>query len=532
MINVMQSQGNERDRRRSGQDGRRGWGLAAISLGFLMITLDATIVNVALGPIVADVGGSLSAAQWIVNGYTLAFAALLLSAGSLADRLGSRAGFLAGLGAFVVGSPACAAAPTLTVLIVSRIVQGSGAALLMPCSLALISHTFPPGNSRRRALSVWGGASGVGLAAGPVLGGIMVAAVGWRAIFIVNVPIGLITGLLLARHVAETDRHQRAIDVAGQVLTVAALGALTAGFILAGSHGWGSAPAILLLGSGVLAAAGFVIVQRGVAEPMIPGVLFARPTFAMAVAIGALFNFCLYGSLFCLALYLHDSRGLTPLLTGLAMLPMTLTVGIGAALAGRLIGRIGEWPVITVGLSSGLAGATLIAIAAHAAIGVLILATLPLGAVSLAMPAMTAEAMADAPHNRVGLASGVLNASRQAGGALGVAVLGTLLASSHGLSLPAAFAVVAAAYASGLAVARAGHRHSRGNLRDTPLTNAEQSNTSHRRTAGTLPPPPISRTGRDSAAIANDPPPRPDATRASNPEQHQQVRQPTTGGTT
>src|SRR3982074_3146637 len=179
----------------------RSLGLTAISLGFLMITLDATIVNVALGPIGTDVGGRLSTAPWIVNGYTLAFAALLLSAGALADRLGSRTGFLIGLAVFGLGSTACACATSLTALIVARAIQGTRAAAVMPCPLAPIAHALPDSRDRGRALGVWGGVSGIGLAAGPVLGGILIAALGWRAIFLVNLPIAPPAGALLRRHV-------------------------------------------------------------------------------------------------------------------------------------------------------------------------------------------------------------------------------------------------------------------------------------------------------------------------------------------
>src|SRR3982074_3014704 len=254
----------------------RALGLTAISLGFLMITLDATIVNVALGPIGAELGGALSTAQWIVNGYTLAFAALLLSAGALADRLGSRTGFLVGLAVFGLGSAACACASSLTLLIVPRGVQGAGAAALMPCSLALIAHTFPDSRDRRRALGVWGGVSGIGLAAGPVFGGILIAALGWRAIFLVNLPIAAAAGELLRRHVGETPRHRHPLDLPGQILATAGLAALTGGFIIAGSRGWDGSLTLALLIAGIASAGGFAVVERAGDHPMGGRALFPR----------------------------------------------------------------------------------------------------------------------------------------------------------------------------------------------------------------------------------------------------------------
>src|SRR2546430_13230670 len=171
--------------------------LVAISAGFLMITLDATIVNVALGAIGSDLGGAPSNAQWVVDGYTVAFASLLLLAGSLADRIGVRRGFVVGLAVFVLSSAACAVANSVAFLIAARVAQGIGAAWLMPCSLALIAHTFAEPQARRRALAVWGAVSVVGLAIDPVVGGILVTSVGWRAIFFANVPIGVVAGRLL-----------------------------------------------------------------------------------------------------------------------------------------------------------------------------------------------------------------------------------------------------------------------------------------------------------------------------------------------
>jgi MFS transporter, DHA2 family, methylenomycin A resistance protein len=437
-------------------------GLTAISLGFLMITLDATIVNVALGPIGNDLGGAVSTAQWIINGYTLAFAALLLTAGALADRLGLRTGFLAGLAIFAVGSAACAGATSLADLIIARVIQGAGAAALMPCSLALIAHTFPDPGDRRRALGVWGGASGVGLAAGPVLGGVITAALGWRAIFLVNVPIAAVAAQLLSRHVAETPRHRHPLDLPGQLISTIGLATLTGGFIIAGSKGWDASLTLALLAVGTASTAGFALVERTVAHPMIDPALFRERTFSIALSLGVIFNFCLYGSIFCLAIDLHRAHGLDPLDTGLALLPMTIVTGSMAFLSGRLVNRIGEWTAIVIGLTAGTGGALLIALAPTGGVATLIVSSLPIGVTALAMPAMTAVAMSHAPRKRVGLASGVFNASRQTGGALGVAVLGALLTGSNGnLALEAAFLAAACVYAGGVALALTRWRRTR-----------------------------------------------------------------------
>ncbi len=445
--------------RRANRSSERGraLGLTAISLGFLMITLDATIVNVALGPIGADLGGGLSTAQWIVSGYTLAFAALLLSAGALADRIGLRTGFLVGLAVFGLGSAACACATSLTALIVARVVQGAGAAALMPCSLALIAHMFPEARERRRALSLWGGASGIGLAAGPVLGGVLTAAFGWRAIFLVNLPIAAAAAELLRRHVQETPRHRHPLDLPGQTLATLGLAALTGGFIIAGSNGWDGRLTLALLVAGIASAGGFALVERTVEHPMVDPALFRERTFSIAVALGVIFNFCLYGSIFCLAVDLHRAHGLDALATGLALLPMTVVTGTMAFLSGRLVSHIGEWPTIVVGLTAGAAGALIHYVAGVDGVTWLIVSSLPVGVTAVAMPAMTAVAMSHAPGDRIGLASGVFNASRQTGGALGVAVLGTLLVSGgSSVSLHAAYLATAAAYIGGIALARTG----------------------------------------------------------------------------
>jgi MFS transporter, DHA2 family, methylenomycin A resistance protein len=439
-------------------DRARRLGLAAICLGFLMITTDTTIVNVAVGPIVADLGGSLSAAQWIVSGYTIAFATFLLSAGALADRIGSRVAFVAGLMLFGLASAACAAAPSIGTLIAARALQGLGAAALMPCSLALITHMFPAGAERRGALAAWGGISSIGLAAGPVVGGALVDSVGWRLIFLVNLPIAAVAlGGVLA-YVTETSRHRHPFDLPGQALIIVALGGLSGGFILAGSLGWGAPETVALLALGILAALGFWQVERRVALPMIPPELFRRRQFRTVVTVGGIYNFCFYGNLFCLSLFFHEELGLSPFDTGRALLPLTLVIGVIAFNSGRMIARLGEWRAMVWSLAAGAAGATVLAVFGGDSVAVTILASLPFAAVSLCMQAMTALAMEGTPVERIGLAAGVQNAARQAGGALGVALLGTLLAAGTGLSLHLPIGLIAVLELVALGLTVAGRR--------------------------------------------------------------------------
>lgn len=436
----------------------RRLGLAGICFGFLMITLDTTAVNVALGPIVGDLGGSLAAAQWIVSGYTLVFATFLLSGGAWADRIGSRTAFLIGLGVFGVASGACAAAPSMGALIAARAAQGLGAAVLMPCSLALIIHTFPAGPERRGALAWWGGISAIGLSIGPVLGGALVDSVGWRFIFLINMPIAVLAGLAVFGYVTETTRHRHPFDIPGQVLVVLALGCLSGGFIIAGEFGWDWPGTIGLLIAGVVAALALARVERLVPLPMIPPELFRSRKFRNIVLVGGVYNFGFYGTLFCLALYLHEQLGLSPLDTGLALLPLNIVIGAIALGAARLIAWLGEWRAVIVGLAFGAGGAALMAIFADAGVAGTILFSLPYAGQALTMQAMTALAMEDVPRPRIGLASGVQNAARQAGGALGVALLGTLLAAGTGLSLHLPMAVVSAGYLFSIWLSVAGRR--------------------------------------------------------------------------
>src|SRR5689334_5426579 len=421
------------------QRGRQAVALLSVCLGFFVIQLDVTIVNVALPAIQREIGGTLAGLQWVIDAYTLALASIMLTAGATADRAGARKIFTAGLTVFAIGSAACAAAPSLGVLIAARAVQGLGASALLPCSLALLVHQFPDQQERARALGVWGGMGSVGVALGPVAGGAVVAAVGWRSIFLVNVPVGRLTVVLLRRFADESPTHpDRRTDVPGLLLGVTMLAALTASFITAGGpgQGWTKPLPVALLAVGLVAAWAFAKAERRHPHPVLPLELFRNKNLSGATAVGLIFNLVLYGSLLCLSLYLQTTRHESVLATGLLLLPMSATVGLGSLASGRLTAQLGPRTPMVAGLTFAAAGAALLATAGPETSITLILAgSILLGLVSLAMPAMTAAVVGAAGPEHAGVASGVLNAARQSGGALGVAVLGSLLGHGSELSL-------------------------------------------------------------------------------------------------
>lgn len=422
---------------------RRGWpALLAICMGFFVIQLDATIVNVALPAIQRDLGGSVSGLQWVIDAYTLALAATLLTAGSIGDRAGARRIYLIGLLVFGAASAACGDAPDLGTLIAARALQGLGAATLLPSTLALIVHQFPEARARARALGVWGGVAAVGLAAGPVLGGMLVTLVSWRVVFLVNVPICVATALLLRAIVDETERRpETRTDVVCPLLAVVVLGCLAGGLIETGPLGWVAPLPVTLLAAGAAGAVVLVALERRHPSPMLPLGIFRSRAFSAAVAVGLLFNLCLYGTLICLSLFLQRSLGEPALKAGAMLLPLTLAIAIGATTSGQLTARLGPGPPMIAGMVCGAVGALLISLSGASGPLVLVLAgSIVLGFCSLAMPAMTSVAVGALGATRSGLASGVLNSSRQTGGALGVAVLGALLSSSHA---PATHALLA-----------------------------------------------------------------------------------------
>lgn len=437
--------------------------LVALSLAFFVVQLDATVVNVALESIGRDLGGGLGDQQWIVASYTVALAAGMLTAGSLGDRHGARRVCLLGLVVFGLGSAACSLAPSVGWLVAARTVQGLGAAGLLPSSLALIVGQFPDPATRAGALGVWGGVGSLGMATGPVLGGTLIAVADWRWIFLVNVPVCLVTIALARLAVAESPRRERATDFPGLVLGVVALGALTGGLIEAGQRGWADPLALGLVATGIVDGVLFVLVERRRAGPMLPMSMFTARAFSGGVAAGGIFNFCLYGALLAISLFLQGPLGQDAFRAGMLLLPLTLAVGIGSTLSARLTARVGSRPPMVAGYAMGAVGTGILALAGSSGpVWLVVTGAAVLGFCSIAMPAMTAVTMSGVESTHTGLGSGVLNTSRQAGGALGAAVLGTLLTLGGAMSLtgPMIAALVAYLVAIGvtLVATRTGER--------------------------------------------------------------------------
>ena len=438
--------------------------VAAAVLGFFVITLDALVVNVALPAIRNDLGGGITGLQWVLDGYTLMFAALLLSSGAVTDRIGARRAFGMGLAVFAASSMACGLAPTQGVLIAARLVQGAGAAMMVPPSLTLIREAYPDPVRRGRAIAAWTIGGSVAAAAGPVAGGAL-NLVSWRLIFFINLPAAAAALFLLAR-AARSPRREVPFDWAGQILAVLAMGALTYGVIEAGADGFGAPRVLASLALAVAALAAFIWVQARGKHPMVPLDLFRSRAVVISSGTGFAFMAGFYGLVFVNSLYLQQERGLSSLATGLVFLPSSVASGFVSVLAARLTERFGPRVPIVSGMGMmGLGLVVLAAITASAPAWLLAVLMIPVGICGpLAMQPTTAMLLESVPAHRSGVASGVFNTSRQLGGALAVAVFGALLANrAHVLdglreSLVIA-AVVAFAAAAANLLSRPATRH-------------------------------------------------------------------------
>jgi MFS transporter, DHA2 family, methylenomycin A resistance protein len=331
--------------------------LAAMSLGYGVVQLDVTIVNTALNSIGSSLGGGVSELQWVVSAYTIAFAAFILTAGALGDRIGAKRIFIAGFAIFTAASVACALSPNATMLIAARAVQGLGAAILVPNSLALLSHAYPDDRARGRAVGIWAAGASLALTAGPLVGGGLIALVGWRSIFLVNLPIGL-TGLWLSwRYASETTRSpQREIDLPGQLAAIAALGCLAGAIIEGGTLGWSHPFVISGFAAAVVLAVLFVWQERRAPQPMLPLSLFRHRMFALTALVGLFVNVAFYGLIFVFSLYFQRVNGWSPFATGLAFVPMMGAVLPVNLVASRVAERIGAPATIALGAALSASG--------------------------------------------------------------------------------------------------------------------------------------------------------------------------------
>jgi DHA2 family methylenomycin A resistance protein-like MFS transporter len=407
-----------------------GWTLAATSFGFVVVQLDVTIVNVAMPQIGASLNTGVAALQWIVDAYTLAFAALLLTAGSFGDRFGSRRVFSVGLVLFGLASLACAGAPSNGLLVAARAAQGIGGALILPTSLSLLSHVCA-GDSAARAHAIgwWSAIGGVVSAVGPVVGGVLTSGLGWRSIFFVNLPICAL-GLWATRHyVVETARVAgRRPDITGQVLAILTLFSLTHSVIEAGMEGWTAAGTLSGFAVALVASFIFIFNESRVAEPMIPLGLFRSKVVSVSIVLGLISNLTFYALIFVLSIYFQRVRGYTPTETGFALLPFTVIMLANVAsgcLAKRFSPRV---PVIAGSLLSALSFALLHGIDDHTPY-LRILPSLLLLAVGsgISTPALTSSILGSVEQSRSATASAIFSTARQVGSAMGVALFGAQL---------------------------------------------------------------------------------------------------------
>lgn len=434
--------------------------LATLAIGFIMAMLDVTVVNVALPGIAAQFGVPLTDLVWIADAYTLAFAALLLAAGALADRYGAKTIYQAGLAVFTLASLLCGMAPDGPALIAARMLQGVGAALFMPSSLSLLTHAYTEERTRNRMLGAWSAIVAVAGASGPLLGGVLIHQFGWRGIFLINLPLGLAGLWLASRRIQPAPRRPRALNASSHLLGMAALATASYALIEGNAYGWSSPRIATAIALALAAAILLVRRERRHADPILPRALFETPRFAAANGVGFLINLGGYGQLFLISLFLQQARGADALQTGIQMVPMLAIFSIGNLASGRIAAR---WNV-SAALLGGLSIATVLSAASIVAMSpgmpywcFALLATGANLGLGLVVPAMTSLVMQVSGTAHANSGAAALNANRQSGTLVGVALMGTILhrAPDWNDSLPLAYAVIAASYlCAGLLAAR------------------------------------------------------------------------------
>ncbi len=416
-------------------ENRKWWTLAAVSFGLFMIMLDNTVVNVALPAIQRDLGVDLSELEWVVAGYALTFASFMLVGGKLADAYGRRLLFVTGMGLFALASLWCGLAGTGGELIAARIGQGVGAALMNPATLSIIAATFPP-RQRGTAIGIWAGVSALALAIGPLAGGLLTEHLSWNWIFFINVPVaalGIAAAFLLIDESRDTT-HER-LDLPGLALSAVGLFALTYGLIEGNQYGWGSGRIIVAFAVAAVTLTGFVLLERGQRAPLLDLSLFRNRTFVGANVAVLLIALAMFGVFFFMSLYMQNVLGYSAVQAGAAFLPMTVLIIVVAPIAGRLADKIGSRWLVTGGMLLMVVHLTLFSLQGADSGFWQLLPAFLVGGVGMAavMTPASAAAMKSVPVDKAGVGSAVLNAHRQVGGSLGVAIMGALVASqTHG----------------------------------------------------------------------------------------------------
>jgi EmrB/QacA subfamily drug resistance transporter len=417
--------------------------LGICSMSLLIVGLDTTIVNVALPSIHKSLHASLSGLQWVVDAYTLVLASLLMLAGSTADRVGRRRTFQTGLAVFSLGSLLCALAPSLDALIAARVVQAIGGAMLNPVAMSIIRNVFEDPRERAQAIGVWGAVFGLSMALGPVVGGALVDAFSWPAVFLVNLPVGLLAIVLTAAYVPESRApHPRRIDPVGQVLVIVALATLTYAIIEGNERGWLSAEILGLFAVSICSFVALVLYELRRREPLLEIRFFRSAPFSGASAIAVSVFAAIGGFLFLNTLYLQSVRGLSPLHAGLYMLPMAATMFVSSPLAGRIVAARGSRiPVVLGGLAVAASGLMLTDLSASTSTVHLFAAYVIFGLGSgMVNPPITNTAISGMPASQAGVAAAVASTSRQVGMTLGVAIVGAVAGGALAGAIGADFA--------------------------------------------------------------------------------------------
>jgi EmrB/QacA subfamily drug resistance transporter len=419
----------------------RNWVLGVTALAAFMVALDTQVLTAALATLRADFDAPMEVLQWTVNAFNLSFAALLLTGAALGDRFGRRRLFATGIALFMASSIACALSTGILALIAARAAQGAGAALVMPLGMALLSTAFPR-EELARALGIFSGVVGIAVLAGPAVGGAITEGLGWQWIFWINLPIGLIAILMVMSRLRESFGADAALDFPGLALVAASAFAMVWGLLRGNAAGWASAEVLTALVAGLLLAAAFVVWEWRASAPMVPMRLFRSRALSSGIVAGFLLYGAMYGVLFLLPQFLQTVLGYGPLGVGLRLLPWTATLFVTAPIAGNVVNRVGERPLVVTGLLMQAIGLGWIAmiIAPDAAYATMIAPLVVAGVgVSMAMPAVQNAVLSSVSVVEMGKASGVFNMWRFLGGLFGIAALVAVFSANGTPNSPTTF---------------------------------------------------------------------------------------------